>query len=447
MKINAQKALQLGLKDYPGATKIRACLTYTDSSKSGDGVHVRLRRTEDAGATVFFEDVFKGTWSDSGLIHHDCGQWHDLAQVSCGASWSDSCQIDALHGQGVAMTIYGYDLELGMTYPTQETIPQPRVVGVFDVAASFSGQASASKWAKLSEGRAIGFAFHDYEIYGGSSKAAGTQSVLQVRACAVFTDSSTGKGVFKVQLVTGNGKTLFTDDFGSTFSGSGLIHHECGTWRDAPTECGLGRATPTSCKLTMVHTQGVQTRVWDYDLEVGSTSAQSPFYAGRFHVPLATAVGWTGSRLASSGSSCMHACDCAIGCERWLALACRIMCEGMGQNELGACGVLCRYRSNRMKNSGVAYLYVFSCEVVFTVGLHIVDCRAAELIVVATAECQDERWIFYGRFRNVCELRLGAGSAFLRHVRRLVCSFVCLFVCLRVHACMFACFRACICII
>ena len=231
--------------------------------------------------------MFHHTWSGSGLIHHDCGEWHDLAKVDCGKSWLNSCQIDARHGQGVATTIYGYDFELSMPYPTEDKMPKPHVVGAFDVEASFSGQASASKWTQLSGGAGIGFSFHDYEIY-----AVGTK--LQVRACAVFTDSSSGKGVFKVQLVNSKGNVLFADDFGATWSGSGLIHHECGVWHDAPTECGYG--TTTSCNLKMVHTQGVKTTVWDYDLEVGSSSTKSPFYAGRFHVPLPAARSWTGAR-------------------------------------------------------------------------------------------------------------------------------------------------------
>ena len=294
VKISAQTAITFAFNDYPGATKIRGCLTYTDSSRGGDGVHIRLRRTDKASAKVFFDDVFPFTWSSSALIHHDCGKWHDLSQVACGSSWTNACQIDARHGQGVALTIYGYDFELSMPYPTATTMPKPRVVGVFDVSASFSGQASSSKWSQLNEGLDIGFAFHDYEMYTPPDKDSG---VLQVRACAVFTDSSSGKGVFKVRLVNGKGESLFTDDFGSTWSGSGLIHHECGTWHAAPAECGLGggaRTARSSCKLMMVHTQGVKTVVWDYDLEVGSRSPVGPFYAGRFHVPLPGAHAWKG---------------------------------------------------------------------------------------------------------------------------------------------------------
>ena len=238
--------------------------------------------------------MFHHTWSNSGLIHHDCGEWHELSKVDCGRSWTNACQIDARHGQGVATTIYGFDFGLAMPYATADKMPKPHVVGAFDVEASFSGQASASEWTQLSEGTGIGFSFHDYEIY------AATGTKLQVRACAVFTDSSSGKGVFKVQLVNGKGDVLFTDDFGATWSGSGLIHHECGAWHDAPRECGYG--TATACNLKMVHTQGVKTTVWDYDLEVGSSSTKSPFYAGRFHVPLPAAHSWTGSSSSSSSS-------------------------------------------------------------------------------------------------------------------------------------------------
>ena len=109
---------------------------------------------------------------------------------------------------------------------------------------------------------------------------------------------SARRNMVQVQLVNGKGDVLFTDDFGATWSGSGLIHHECGAWHDAPRECGYG--TATACNLKMVHTQGVKTTVWDYDLEVGSSSTKSPFYAGRFHVPLPAAHSWTGSSSSSS---------------------------------------------------------------------------------------------------------------------------------------------------
>ena len=93
----------------------RICISYTDTLqrlKPDQGVHVRLRRADDAdGDTkgtseqalnpnkydkghVFFESVFPQTWSGNGLVHHRCGDWIPAAEISCGYSWSNTCILD-----------------------------------------------------------------------------------------------------------------------------------------------------------------------------------------------------------------------------------------------------------------------------------------------------------------------------------------------------------------
>ena len=46
--------------DYPTATEIRPCIVFSDSSSGQGPVKVRLRRTDGAGGTIFYEDP--GGW-------------------------------------------------------------------------------------------------------------------------------------------------------------------------------------------------------------------------------------------------------------------------------------------------------------------------------------------------------------------------------------------------
>ena len=96
-----------------GLPFVRGCLTFTDSSsKAGQQLNVRLRRTSRAGGEVFIQESYGDTWSGSGLIHHECGAWYRLSDISCGYSWSDTCQLDIQHTQGVNTQIFEYDFEI-----------------------------------------------------------------------------------------------------------------------------------------------------------------------------------------------------------------------------------------------------------------------------------------------------------------------------------------------
>eukprot|EP00438_Fugacium_kawagutii_P002584 Skav219272 [mRNA] locus=scaffold1380:128644:137057:- [translate_table: standard] len=55
-KVNSATGVYINTDDYPTATDLRACIVFTDSSTGGGTVKVRLRRTDAAGGTVFFED-------------------------------------------------------------------------------------------------------------------------------------------------------------------------------------------------------------------------------------------------------------------------------------------------------------------------------------------------------------------------------------------------------
>ena len=116
------------------------CAMFTDSSAAGGGIHFQLRRTDDSpcatgntwsgcsqtenwAGRVFFDDDMGSTWSGSGLVHHECGPWHTLSDISCGYSWGDTCQVDMKHEQGVSVNIFGFDFELWHAGDTNTASP------------------------------------------------------------------------------------------------------------------------------------------------------------------------------------------------------------------------------------------------------------------------------------------------------------------------------------
>ena len=134
VRVNAKRGIGFTFGDYPGATKIRGCMSFTDSSSGKGQVHARLR---EAGGKnkVYFSDNYGETWSGSGLVHHECGAWHDLSKVTCGYSWGNDCQVDIQHTQGVALAIYEFDFEIARDAP--ETKPPAKGVFAPDSMESF----------------------------------------------------------------------------------------------------------------------------------------------------------------------------------------------------------------------------------------------------------------------------------------------------------------------
>ena len=61
-RINAKTAIGLTFGDYPAATQFRACISFTDSGSHSSELRVRLRRTDAAGGTTFYEDAHHNTW-------------------------------------------------------------------------------------------------------------------------------------------------------------------------------------------------------------------------------------------------------------------------------------------------------------------------------------------------------------------------------------------------
>ena len=124
-KISAKTGVGFSFGDYKGATHVRQCVTFTDSSGAGGGLKLRLRRTDHTKAkTVFFTDDVGHSWSGSGLIHHECGTWHSISGISCGYGWGATCQIDIQHAQGVARPVHPHHSRSSLP-PATLTYPAP----------------------------------------------------------------------------------------------------------------------------------------------------------------------------------------------------------------------------------------------------------------------------------------------------------------------------------
>ena len=185
-RINAKTAIGLTFGDYPAATQFRACISFTDSGSHSSELRVRLRRTDAAGGTTFYEDAHRNTWSGSGLIHNQCGSWREISSVSCGQSWGNTCQLDLYHTQGSALAVFGYDFEVrGLS---DAVANEGRAyLGRFDISVTHSGVASNS-WTRVNSKTAVGFNMGDYP------------SASEFRACVAFTDSGSHAGAMKIRL-------------------------------------------------------------------------------------------------------------------------------------------------------------------------------------------------------------------------------------------------------
>jgi len=270
---------------------VRGCVSFSDSSGPGEwgpsALKFKIRRTNGAGGKTQYESSVGGTWSGSGLIHHDCGEWIEASKISCGYGWGNTCQVDIAHGQGVNVALYEFDLEVGVAGSTG--MPNDHYVGRFDVPAKFNGVVPQNGYKQIST-RAVGFSLGDYSQYVGAGEE------LMVRGCAHFSDSSGDpnrmgaiEARFKLRRTNGaGGKTQYEAKVGGTWSGSGLIHHDCGHWVKASSiSCGYGWGN--TCQVDVGHGQNVNVNVMEYDFEVavhGTSSAQDKVYVGRFDIPV-----------------------------------------------------------------------------------------------------------------------------------------------------------------
>ena len=75
----------------------RLCMTYTDSGDNSGKVQARIKKYN--GDDVYYSNDFGTSWSASGLVHNDCGDWEDTSVFKCGYGWGSTCQLEINHTQ------------------------------------------------------------------------------------------------------------------------------------------------------------------------------------------------------------------------------------------------------------------------------------------------------------------------------------------------------------
>ncbi|CAJ1356277.1 unnamed protein product, partial [Effrenium voratum] len=239
---------------YPEATRVRACITFSDSATSGS---LQLRMIHASGA-VQFTDSFVNTYSGTQLFHHKCGVWHDLSSVYCGWGWDNSCALQWKYHAGADVYIKSFELEMGSNDPAHSRAFRGR----FDLPVHFDQVVAANSWYQ------IGY----YESWKRVNTGLATWSypdAKYIRSCIVFTDKSAG-GNLVVAMKSDNGVVQFQDTFTGTWSNNGLVHSDCGAWHPISDVSGCGFGFGATCQPEIKHTEGVHVKVWQLDLEMKS---------------------------------------------------------------------------------------------------------------------------------------------------------------------------------
>ena len=283
--INNVYGVGFTISDYPGANKIRGCIVYTQSPTGKGYLDMRLRQS--SSKTAYFVDRHQtiAVYSKS-IIYHECGPWHSLNGVHCGYIYGKECRVEVQHSAKVSLQVFGVTFEVAT-----DSFPQKIPAGLFNLAVEWKSGIPTT-WVKINKNRHFGISLDDYAASKGNGK-------LYVRACLTFADSSKDEGHVHVRVRSYDGKkTFLNDNFGRTYSSSKLTHHECGAWVEASTiTCLYG--WPTSCSVEMMHTGGVNVVIYDYDIEVATSSTiKVPTYMGRFEVSAnyqgtPSSVAWT----------------------------------------------------------------------------------------------------------------------------------------------------------
>jgi hypothetical protein len=301
-QVSAASGVGFSFNDYDsyaahgGQIMARICLVFADSSggaSMGSDSTFKARVSKRGGSDVYYNTQVGGTWSGSGLVHHDCGQWVPASDFSaCGYGWGSTCKIEIQHGQGVHVVLHEADIEISLQ--NHEGSPNEHYVGRMNLPVAWNGVVPQNGWEQISHGHGVGFTFSDYNDY-----IKGSDDVLMVRLCAHFSDSSgdpsaMGASVARFRIrkadYSGPGQNTYHEmAVGATWSGSGLIHHDCGEWVPASDLSNCGYGWGNTCEIDVGHGQNVNVNVHELDLEIsvqGHDTAADKVYVGRFDMPI-----------------------------------------------------------------------------------------------------------------------------------------------------------------
>lgn len=135
-------------------------------------------------------------------------------------------------------------------------------LGDLDWAVDYSG--SPSDWTRVNPNTAVGFSWGRY------SEFVPTGMKLHARLCMTYTDSGDNADKVQMRIKKYNGTDVYYEhEFGNSWSGSGLVHNDCGVWEETSAlPCGYGWGQ--TCQLEVNHTRGRSTTIHHAWMEVAA---------------------------------------------------------------------------------------------------------------------------------------------------------------------------------
>jgi len=140
------------------------------------------------------------------------------------------------------------DLTTGQLTPARMPVPRTYVGTTAVPVSRWTG--TPTTWTKVNDATATGWSFSQYNTY------LATGQHLEARLCLSFTDSgdNTGATSIRVHNTTTNA-VVYTQSYGNTWSGSGLVHQTCGTWVPTSDLASCGYGWGSTCDLQVNQSQ------------------------------------------------------------------------------------------------------------------------------------------------------------------------------------------------
>eukprot|EP00051_Salpingoeca_urceolata_P026812 m.478811 g.478811 ORF g.478811 m.478811 type:complete len:625 (+) comp21236_c0_seq1:253-2127(+) len=142
-------------------------------------------------------------------------------------------------------------------------------IGQWNVAAEVNDYIN-SNWRRVSH-TGIGFTFGSFNQYK-TDMVTGTPKKIMVRQCVTYSDSGTHQDqlTLRITLHTNVNTVYAEDSFRNTWSGSGLAHHECGTWFPSSDLSACTYSWSSTCQVALKVNDGYNVDLREYHLEVAA---------------------------------------------------------------------------------------------------------------------------------------------------------------------------------